>query len=132
MSWMKPLTLIGLLLAGCASQPGTIQPLDSHPASSHAHAGAMPMMSQTLVIGEKADAGHAAMQGHAHDHAVLPTNEAAPDPHAGHAHGDTKPADNATLYVCPMHPEVTSTLTDQKCPKCGMKLVPKDQVKDPS
>jgi FtsP/CotA-like multicopper oxidase with cupredoxin domain len=26
-------------------------------------------------------------------------------------------------YVCPMHPEVTSTSAD-RCPKCGMKLVP--------
>ena len=29
-------------------------------------------------------------------------------------------------YVCPMHPEVTSTKEDQKCPKCGMALVHKD------
>jgi FtsP/CotA-like multicopper oxidase with cupredoxin domain len=29
----------------------------------------------------------------------------------------------ATTYVCPMHPEVTST-QPERCPKCGMKLVP--------
>ena len=29
-------------------------------------------------------------------------------------------------YVCPMHPEVTSTKEDEKCPKCGMALVHKD------
>ena len=31
----------------------------------------------------------------------------------------------ATKYTCPMHPEVVA---DQpgRCPKCGMKLVPKD------
>jgi FtsP/CotA-like multicopper oxidase with cupredoxin domain len=28
-----------------------------------------------------------------------------------------------TAYVCPMHPDVTSTKAD-RCPKCGMKLVP--------
>ena len=30
----------------------------------------------------------------------------------------------ATLYVCPMHPEVISN-SPGTCPKCGMKLVPK-------
>jgi len=28
-----------------------------------------------------------------------------------------------TVFVCPMHPEVTGSATD-RCPKCGMKLVP--------
>lgn len=36
-------------------------------------------------------------------------------------YGDTAPADE---YVCPMHPEVTSKEAG-RCPKCGMKLVPK-------
>ena len=31
--------------------------------------------------------------------------------------------EGATSYVCPMHPEVTSDRPD-RCPKCGMKLVP--------
>jgi hypothetical protein len=38
--------------------------------------------------------------------------------HAGH--------DSASLYVCPMHPEVTSA-TPGTCPKCGMALVKKDR-----
>ena len=32
-------------------------------------------------------------------------------------------AAEASEYVCPMHPEITSTTPD-RCPKCGMKLVP--------
>ena len=35
----------------------------------------------------------------------------------------TTPA--ATVYACPMHPEVTATQPGQKCPKCGMTLVPR-------
>jgi Cu(I)/Ag(I) efflux system membrane fusion protein len=34
-----------------------------------------------------------------------------------------KPAPPATIYTCPMHPDVHST-TPGKCPKCGMDLVP--------
>jgi FtsP/CotA-like multicopper oxidase with cupredoxin domain len=35
--------------------------------------------------------------------------------------------DAAVAYVCPMHPEVTSEQSD-RCPKCGMKLVPANLV----
>ena len=37
------------------------------------------------------------------------------------AASDSAPAE--TSFVCPMHPEVTSNSAD-RCPKCGMKLVP--------
>ena len=36
-------------------------------------------------------------------------------------------AQEGSLYVCPMHPEVTST-SPGTCPKCGMKLVPADTL----
>lgn len=70
------------------------------------------------------------------------------DPHAGHTHASTpaakpaakpaskpaskpaakKPASKPapTIYVCPMHPEVTSA-TPGTCPKCGMQLVKKEK-----
>jgi len=32
----------------------------------------------------------------------------------------------ATIYTCPMHPEVTSQKPGE-CPKCGMALVPKQK-----
>ena len=34
---------------------------------------------------------------------------------------------DASQYVCPMHPEVTAS-EQAACPKCGMKLIPADQV----
>ncbi len=40
-------------------------------------------------------------------------------------YGDVQPA--ATAYVCPMHPQVTST-EPATCPICGMKLVPSDSA----
>jgi hypothetical protein len=37
---------------------------------------------------------------------------------------DAKAGKQEALYTCSMHPEVTSDKPD-KCPKCGMTLVPK-------
>lgn len=53
---------------------------------------------------------------------MLAASEPAPAPatheHPAHGAGDV-------VYTCPMHPEVTSS-TPGVCPKCKMKLVPKD------
>jgi FtsP/CotA-like multicopper oxidase with cupredoxin domain len=38
-------------------------------------------------------------------------------------------AEEDTTYVCPMHPEVTSERPD-RCPKCGMRLVPESLAPD--
>jgi hypothetical protein len=46
----------------------------------------------------------------------------APSSDNAHDHGGAVPA--ASLYTCPMHPEVVSDKPG-KCPKCGMTLVPK-------
>jgi hypothetical protein len=68
--------------------------------------------------------------------AALPGAFAAPPPdvpapseapqgagHAQHGRSTAAPDAGATVYTCPMHPEVRSSKPGS-CPKCGMKLVP--------
>jgi hypothetical protein len=64
----------------------------------------------------------AEVEPHHHDHgaATAPSGQAG-EP-AGHEHPGGAVKDAAAVYVCPMHPEVTSA-TPGTCPKCGMDLV---------
>ena len=45
-------------------------------------------------------------------------------------HAEEESMPSATVYTCPMHPEVQSDVPGT-CPKCGMKLVPVKPAPDP-
>ena len=84
------------LLAGCSPGPAPVSTSAADPANPKAAEG----MNPTLALAQSP----------------------APANHGDHgSHGDHA----ATVYACPMHPEVTSDKPDQTCPKCNMKLVPK-------
>lgn len=114
--------LIGF--SGCSQtlEPGGLPA--NHPANPAAGESQLPPRSQTLSL-------TAATQPN-----DPPLKTRSPDAHSGHASQSgggmtrmshppaaTRPATAPAAYVCPMHPEVTSAQPD-KCPKCGMKLVP--------
>src|SRR5262245_2935456 len=106
--------LAGALLSGCAASYSEPVLSTDHPANPSAIESPEPARSETLDLA-----------------AADPIVPVQPAPAKGmgqvesgqmhHAPAASEPAGNA-LYVCPMHPEVTSDQPDQRCPKCGMKL----------
>jgi hypothetical protein len=54
-----------------------------------------------------------------------PSAEETPAMTASVTSAEIDAAASPVVYACPMHPEVTSTQPGQKCPKCGMALVPR-------
>ena len=95
---MKTITIITLLFVACTS--ATTTPHDD----GHVHTAA-PAQTATPLQSDEFDAPAATSVAEA---------DKARGPEVQHG-----------LYVCPMHPEVTSDKPG-KCPKCGMTLVKKD------
>ena len=69
---------------------------------------------------DRAPAGPASAAEHGHDHG---SNASSDKDKSVEAENAGKP--KATAYTCPMHPEVVADKPG-RCPKCGMKLVPKE------
>jgi hypothetical protein len=97
---MRKISLfIGLLLVGCAADQ-SMPPLgDDHPANPAAPTA--PLERSTTL-------------------ATSAATEPATKPATA-----TEPATRAGIYVCPMHPQVTSNDPSARCHICGMRLVPR-------
>ncbi len=117
---------------GCASEP-KVRPtaLDpSNPAAPESPPLAVAALSQAGDLTpaapqptsdrDKVPVTPPAGTEHDHDHGG--SESPAEKGEAGESKKAGKP--QATLYTCPMHPEVISDKPG-RCPKCGMKLVPK-------
>lgn len=96
------------LLSGCATEPPP-RPVALDP--SNPAAPESPPLDAGSLGQESAPGG-----GHSHEHSAPATAPVAETEDEGKR--------EPTVYTCPMHPEVVSNQPG-KCPKCGMKLVPK-------
>lgn len=126
--------LIATLLAmgGCARSYTEPTLSTDHPANASAAEAPAPTRWRTLDLAA-ADPLTPVQIGEGMDHAGHTMGEnvqpeaTPPAPESGvHKHDSPPPPPQnaAVLYVCPMHPEVTSDKPDQRCPKCNMKLKP--------
>jgi len=132
---MRALLLISaaLSMGGCAASYHEPTFSADHPANPTATSAAIPESSRTLVVKENS-AAPPPSPGGVHQGHDTPPNDASPQQPAVHDHTpatSSDPAAPAALYVCPMHPEVTSDKPDQRCPKCGMTLTKKEGGKQP-
>ena len=117
----RPLTTALLLMvAGCAANAS--RPLSQdHPANPNAAASEI---SQPTAL-------HAVPPSEAtRSDAADVRQNTQPDAHTHHAMPATAP-DSKQLFRCPMHPDVTSSDPDAKCPKCGMSLEPASEGAKP-
>lgn len=135
---MRALLLISaaLSLGGCAASYHEPSLPEDHPANPTATSAATPEPSRTLIVTEQSAAPPRTPGGVHRGHGASP-NDASPQQPAVHEHPAATPSDPsdpsepAALHVCPMHPEVTSDKPDQRCPRCGMKLVKKESGTQP-
>jgi hypothetical protein len=127
-----------LALAGCSATYQEPELTADHPASLDAPVVPLSGQAATLDLStaDPVVPSAPATNGHEGHGGATP----APSPQ-GQAHGEgthaapPRPAPNrpagSALYVCPMHPEVTSDKPGQRCPKCGMTLVPRAEGERP-
>ena len=105
-----------VLATACSPAPMPISQSRRDPSSPLAPEGASPPVAAAPAAAPPpSGSGH---EHHGHSHSG----------HEAHGAGVAASADGGTqgeVYVCPMHPEVTSTTPGALCPKCNMKLVPK-------
>jgi hypothetical protein len=122
------LRLLPVLLVGCASAPPP-RPAAIDPANPTAPEAPPAVVSALAASPPPAEPAEAPARPAAEPHQHQPAAEAQPaaEPHQ-HQHGGAasgaKAGPEKVSYTCPMHPEVISSAPG-RCPKCGMKLVPR-------
>jgi len=108
----------------CSPAPAPISTSQRDPSNPNAPEGATPPVTNAAPM-PPSQASASAGEHSQHDHAP-PATASGHEGHGGAAASSDAGGGGADVtYVCPMHPEVTSTKAGSTCPKCNMKLVPK-------
>ena len=117
---VRTLTLV-VVLAACVDT--TLETPKNHPANPSFHA-ANPSKPPP-ALNEKFEPFAV------YDEKAADASPSAARDHASEAHSSEQaPAPSATIYTCPMHPEIVRDAPGN-CPICGMKLVPRKDAKPP-
>lgn len=107
----------------CAVGPIPVSDSPRDPSNPGAPEGVTPVVPPPAI----ASPPHTA-PGHDHDTHAASITSAPAGGHGLHDAGSSAERkttnDAGVVYVCPMHPEVTSS-SPGSCPKCNMKLVPR-------
>lgn len=85
-----------LLVVGGCSRPVTMTTDDHHPGNPDA--GSLPAAGEPV---------QGTADGHSHGHTPAAVEGAGED---------------TARFVCPMHPHITSSNPEDRCPECGMKI----------
>lgn len=112
--------LLGISLTSCAGTAGgPLRQIADHPGHPDAAAAYLDRPSSVLAL--ELDAPE------------QPNENGAPDldMHQHETQTDGAESPSPAPYICPMHPEVGSEDVAARCPKCGMKLVSREEVEEP-
>lgn len=135
------------MITGCSGPSSTPNLFLNHPANPEANEAPLPDPSSTLVISntlpsvrpstvagrhhlghDAAPMGHD-MKGMMHSMPVTqPRQGAASSTQCATPSSFPATTQSSGAYTCPMHPQVVSD-NPGTCPKCNMKLVPKEERK---
>ncbi|HZW09625.1 MAG TPA: heavy metal-binding domain-containing protein [Phycisphaerales bacterium] len=128
-----PVCIVIAALAGCRADYQEPELPTDHPANP-AVAGPAPDertatldLSHADPVGDSPSTAGAAHGAHGAHHPPPPESG---DRSTAPEHRPAAPTLPGSSYVCPMHPEVVSDQPGQRCPECGMSLVPREEGAD--
>ena len=115
------------VISACATEyarPISAREDPSDPTAPASAGSISPFLYESPPVGEEAGGHGTGAPASSPGPGALSDGGSPPSTDAGPHSMHGGPADAGVIYTCPMHPEVQQPAPG-RCPKCGMKLVPK-------